>query len=71
MAGLGREGWSDLGFRKIALTSSVEDGMEVAPVRSREACWEASWGVQVTSNDVGDQPTFTECLLRARCCSKC
>lgn len=32
MAALGREGWSDPGYRKITLTCSVEEGMEVAPV---------------------------------------
>ena len=31
MATLGREGWSDPGFRKITLTSSVEEGSP-APV---------------------------------------
>ena len=34
MAALGREGWSDPGFRKITLTSSVEEGMEVAQLGS-------------------------------------
>lgn len=34
---MSREGWSDLGFSKITLPSSVEDSVELTVVGSREA----------------------------------